>query len=215
MPVDIVHRFKKLFGFNIVDFWGMTESTAHVTCQSVDGDLKIGSVGKVLEGWDLRVVDDSGRVLPANEPGELIVRGPVMVGYYRHPDATARILRDGWLHTGDLGLIDGDGNVFLTGGMKKNMFIVKGQNIYPSDIEEVISTYPKVAEVAVVGVPDEVWGKLIRAVVRLKPGEQATEQEIKKYCLERLVNYKVPKEVTFVDSLPKTSTGEIRREELV
>jgi long-chain acyl-CoA synthetase len=213
LPVDIAQRFKKHFGLGIVDFWGMTEASAHVTCCSVNGIGKPGSVGKALLGWELKIVDDNGRELSPNHPGEIAVRGPVMSGYYHHPQLTAGALRGGWLYTGDLGMVDDDGSVFLAGS-KKDMIIAKGQNIFPSDIEEVLCTHPKVAEAAVVGMPDEVRGETIRAVVRLKPGEAASEQEIRRFCLERLANYKAPKQVIFADSLPKTATGEIRKEDL-
>ncbi len=177
LPLDIMERFQKHYGLGIVDFWGMTESSAHVTCQSLDGVAKPGSVGQALSGWELKIVDDNGRELPVNQPGEIVVRGPVMTGYYHHPQATARVLRDGWLHTGDMGTVDEDGEVFLI-GMRKDMLIVKGQNIYPSDIEEVLHSYPKVAAVVVVGVPDEVRGRIAKAVIQLKAGETATEQEM-------------------------------------
>jgi len=213
LPIDVFERFQKHYGFGIVDFWGMTESTGHVTCQSVNGTGNPGSVGKALPGWELKVVDDNGRELPPNHRGEIIVRGPVMREYYNRPEATARVLKDGWLHTGDMGMVDENGEVFLT-GMKKDMIIAKGQNIHPSDIEEVISSHAKVVEVAVVGMPDEARGQIVRAVVRLKVGEVATEQENRRLCFVHLANYKVPKQVIFVDSLPKTATGEIRKEDL-
>ena len=136
-----------------------------------------------------------------------------MKGYYNNPRATAETIRDGWLYTGDVGRVDGDGELFIL-GMKKEMIIAKGQNIYPSDIEDVLNAHPKVAEAAVMGIPDALRGEVIRAVISLKEGEAATEQEIKRFCLERLANYKVPKQVIFFDSLPKTATGEIRKEDL-
>ncbi len=213
LPVDIIERFQKHYGMNIVDFWGLTEASCHVTCQSVNGAGKRGSVGKALPGWELKIVDDNGRELPPHHSGEIIVRGPLMTRYYNRPEATAKALTNGWLHTGDLGMVDEDGEVFLT-GIKKDMINSKGQNIYPSDIETILHTHPKVAEVAVVGASDEARGHVVKAIVQLKAGEVATEQEIKRFCLERLANYKVPKQVIFTDSLPKTATGEINKEEL-
>ncbi len=213
LPVDVMERFQNHYGLDIVDFWGMTESSAHVTCQSVNGRIKPGSVGKALPGWKLKIVDDNGRELPPNQQGEIVVAGPIMTGYYNHPQATARVVRDGWLYTGDTGMVDEDGEVFLT-GMKKDMIIAKGQNIYPSDIEEVLCIHPKVAEAAVVGVSDMARGQIIKAFVQLKAGEVAAEQEIKRFCLKNLANYKVPKQVVFASSLPRTATGEIRREDL-
>jgi len=202
MPANIAQKIGQYLGFTAVDFWGMTESAAHVTCQSPGGGGKPGSVGKALPGWELKIVDDYGRELPPNQPGEIIVKGPIMKGYYNNPEATARAIKSGWLYTGDIGRVDEEGWLFLSAGRKKDMMIAKGQNIYPSDIEKVLAGHPKVAEVGVVGVRDEMRGETPRAIIRLKPGETATEQEIKKFCLERLANYKVPREIVFTDSLP-------------
>ena len=204
MPANISQKLGQYLGLTAVDFWGMTESAAHVTCQSPDGGGKPGSVGKALSGWELKIVDDDGRELSPNQPGEIIVRGPIMKGYYNNPEATAGVIKGGWLHTGDIGRVDEEGWLFLSAGRKKDVIIAKGQNIYPSDIELVLATHPKVAEVVVVGVRDEVRGETPRAIIRLKAGKVATEQEIKKFCLKRLANYKVPREIVFTGSLPKT-----------
>ena len=213
MPADISQKLRQHFGLDTVDFWGMTESAAHVTCQSLDGAGKPGSVGKALPGWKLKIVDSNGRALPPNQPGEIIVRGPIMKGYYTNPQATAEAIKDGWLYTGDIGKVDEDGDLFLI-GRSKEVIIVKGQNVYPSDIEEVLYTHPKVAEAAVVGIPDEIRGETIRAIISLKEGEVATEQEIKHFCREHMADYKVPRQVGFMDSLPKTAAGKIDKEEL-
>ncbi|MFC1985719.1 class I adenylate-forming enzyme family protein [Chloroflexota bacterium] len=213
LPVDIIKRFKRYYGFDIVDCWGLTEAVCHVTCPSLNGTGKIGSVGKALPGLEVRVVGDNGKVLPSKQAGEIIVRGLVMREYYNNPQATAEVIKDGWLHTGDIGGVDEDGNLFIT-GRKKDIIITKGQNIYSSDIESVLYTHPKVAEVAVLGIPDELRGEVVGAVISLKEGEMATEQEIKRFCLERIANYKVPKQVIFVDSLLKTTTGKIDKEGL-
>jgi len=213
VPTNIMKRFKRRYGLDIVQFWGLTEATAYLTFQPVDGTGKLGSTGKALPGWEVKIVDDNGKELPPNQPGEIIVRGPIMKGYYNNPRVTAETIRDGWLHTGDIGRVDEDGELFIL-GRKKEMIIAKGQNIYPSDIEDVLYTHPKVAEAAVVGIPDELRGEVIRAIISLKAGEVATEQEIKRFCLEHIANYKVPKQVIFLDSLPKTATGKIRKEDL-
>ena len=136
-----------------------------------------------------------------------------MKGYYGNPQATAEVIKDGWLYTGDIGKVDEDDCLFIT-GRKKEVIIAKGQNIYPIDIEGMLSGHPKVAEVAVLAVPDEMRGEVVWAVISLKEGEVATEQEIKQFCLERMANYKTPKQVIFVDSLPKTTTGEIDKERI-
>jgi len=213
MPAEILRRFRQHFGLDAVDFWGMTESSAHVTCQSLDGAGRLGSVGKALPGWELKIVGNNGKEVLPNQPGEIIVRGPIMKGYYNNPQATAEAIKDGWLHTGDIGRVDEGGDLFLI-GRSKEVIIVKGQNVYSSDIEEVLYTHPKVAEAAVVGIPDEIRGETIRAVISLKRGEVATEQEIKHFCREHMANYKVPRQVGFMDSLPKTAAGKIDKEEL-
>jgi long-chain acyl-CoA synthetase len=214
MPPHTWKKIKQFLGLSAVDFWGMTESAAHVTCQSPDGAGKRGSVGKALPGWELKIVDDAGRELPPNQPGEIVVRGPIMNGYYKNPQATDEVIKNGWLYTGDIGKVDEEGWLFLLGGNKRDMLIAKGQNIYPGDIEQVLASHPKVAEVAVVGVPDELRGESPKAFVSLKRGEVATEQEMKHFCLERLANYKVPREFVFADSLPKTAGGKIDKQSL-
>ena len=212
--IDIMERFKKHYGLNIIQFWGMTESMAHVTCQPPDGTGKPGSAGKALPGWELKIVDDNGNELPPNEPGEMIVRGPIMKGYYNHPQATAEAIKGGWLYTGDIGRVDEDGYLFILASRKKEMIIVKGQNVYPSDIEAVLYTHPKVAEAAVIGASDEIRGETVRAIISLKRGEVATEPEIKRFCREYMADYKVPRQIIFMDSLPKTATGKIHKEDL-
>ncbi len=214
MPANIAKKVKQYLGLTPVNFWGMTESAAHVSCTALDGRGAANSVGKPLSGWELRIVDDGGRELPVGETGEITVRGPIMNEYYNNPPATAQVLKDGWLYSGDIGWIDEAGWLFLAAGRKKDMIISKGQNICPSDIEEIIGSHPKVAEVAVVGVADASRGETPRAVIKLKAGEKATEPEIKKFCLEHLANYKVPREVIFTESLPRTADGSIAKEEL-
>lgn len=203
MPPNIDQKIRRYLGLTAVDFWGMTESAAHVTCQPPNGQGKPGSVGRALPGWELKIVGDDRKELPPNQPGEIIVRGPIMKGYYNNPGATAGVIKDGWLYTGDIGRIDEEGWLFLSGGRKKDMIIAKGQNIYPSDIEHVLAEHPQVAEVGVVGIRDDVRGETPRAIIRLKPGKVATEAEIKKFCLQRLANYKVPREVVFTGSSPQ------------
>ncbi|MFC2060413.1 class I adenylate-forming enzyme family protein [Chloroflexota bacterium] len=213
LSIDLINRFKQLFGITITNIWGQTEATAVVTCQSIDGTDKLGSAGAALAEWKVRVVDDDGRELAPNQPGEIIVSGPIMKGYYNNPEATADVIKDGWLYTGDMGIFDEDGYFFVT-GRKKEMIIVKGRNVYPSDIEDLLYTHPKIAEAAVVGIPDELRGEIVRAAVSLKKGEVATEQEIKRFCIENMASYKLPKQIMFLDSLPKTTTGKIDKKTL-
>ncbi len=213
LSINVIRQFKQHYGFTILDMWGLTEAVSQVTCQPIDGTGKLGSVGKALPGWEVKIVDDNGKELSPNQPGEIIVRGPITKGYYNNPQATAEAIRDGWLYTGDIGRVDENGDLFIL-GRKKETIIVKGQNIYPSDIEEVLHTHPEVAEAAVVGVPDELRGEVVRAVISLKAGEVTTEEEIRRFCQKHMADYKVPKQVVFTDSLPKTATGKISKEDL-
>ncbi len=212
LPISIIKRFQQHLGLRLIQFYGLTEGTAHVTCQALDGSGKPGSVGQALPGWQLKVVDSAGRELPPDEPGEIAIKGPIMKGYYQDPQATAGAIKDGWLYTGDIGSMDEAGHLSIM-GLKKPMIISKGQNIYPSDIEAVLSSHPKVAEVAVVGIPDDARGEVVGAAIRLKAGDTATEQQIKKFCLKRMANYKVPKQVIFLDSLPQEN-GRISKRDL-
>lgn len=213
LPLDTIRQFKRYYGFDILDCWGLSEATCLVTCPPLNGAGKIGSVGKAVPGWEVKIVDENSKELPLNQAGEIIVRGLIMKEYYNNPQATDEVIKNGWLYTGDIGKVDEDGNLFLT-GRKKETIIVKGQNIYPSDVESVLYTHPKVAEAAVLGIPDKLRGEVVGVVISLKEGEVATEQEIKQFCLERIVNYKVPKQVIFLDSLPKTATGEIDKKSI-
>jgi long-chain acyl-CoA synthetase len=208
LPLDTIRRFRQLYGFEIFDCWGLTETVCLVTCPPVKGSRKIGSVGKALPSWKIKIADDEGKELPFGVSGEIIVRGPMMTGYYQNPRATAEVLKEGWLYTGDIGKLDADGTLYIT-GRKKDMIIVKGQNIHPSDIEMILSAHPKVAGVAVIGVPDGLRGEIIGAVVSVRPRQNITEPELKRYCLERIATYKVPKQFYFLDSLPKTVNGKI------
>jgi len=206
LPPPLIRRFEECLGFRLINFYGLTESTAHVTCQPLNGSGRFGSIGKTLPGWQVKIVGDDGRKLSPDHIGEIAVKGPIMSCYYNSPQQTADMIKDGWLHTSDLGRMDGDGCIFLT-GIKKDMIITKGQNIYPSDIEGVLMANPAVAQVAVAGVPDEMRGEVVGAAVVLKAGQKTTEQQLKKYCLGQLANYKIPKKIVFLESLPQKADG--------
>lgn len=208
LPVPLSLRFKELYGHHIAQFWGLTEVTAHITCQQADGSGPAGSIGIPLRGCRVEIVDEKGTILPRNKTGEIICIGPLMKGYYNKPEATAEVVQNGWLYTGDIGHIDSKGNVFIT-GRKKDLIIPKGQNIAPSDIEEVILQSPKVEEAAVLGVPDDPRGEVIVAVIRLKPGQTAADTEIRRLCVENLANFKIPREYIFVDFPLKNKEGVI------
>jgi len=210
----LANQFKQRFGLSIIDGYGVGESVAWLTIQPLDGTGKPGSVGKSPAASELRIVDELGNPLPPNQVGEITVRNTgVMKGYYNRPQATAEVLREDWFYTGDLGKLDEDGYLFIL-GRKKEMLVVGGQNVFPVDIEEAILTHPKVAEVAVIGIPNKVTGEAIRAVIVPKKGEVLTPQEIENFCRGCLVEHEVPKEIIFRDSLLRTPKGTIRREEL-
>jgi long-chain acyl-CoA synthetase len=198
----VINQFRQHYGFNIIDIYGQTESVCHITVMPIDGTGKIGSSGKPMPCWEMKIFDEYDNKLLPGQEGEIVVRGPVMAGFYNKPQATARIMKNGWLHTGDIGRIDEDGFLFIT-GRKRRMLILKGQNIFPGDIEEVLAAHPKIAEARVMGVTDIVRGETVKTLVRLKPGEKTTEQEIRQYCQGRMADYKLPREIAFVDAIPE------------
>ncbi len=210
LPVNTIQQFKQYYGLTIADIYGLTEAVCHVSCPPMDGTGKLGAAGKALPGFEIKILDDSGNELPTNQPGEIVIRGHIMKGYYNNPQATAKAIKNGWLHTGDIGRLDKDGYLFIT-GRKKRMIILKGQNVYPSDIEEVLATHPKIAETKVIGVSDRLRGEIVRAFIRLKADEVATEMEIKHFCQERMADYKVPRQIIFTDTLPETAAKARRK----
>jgi len=191
--------------------WGMTETAAPNTITDPE---HIASVGKAPPWFKVKIVDNDDKELPLGEVGEIVCSGwPIMMGYYKEPELTAEILRNGWLHTGDLGMLDKEGYLYIR-GRKKDMIIVGGLNVYSPEVEGVISLHPAVQEVAVVGVPDKVRGEAIKAAVVLKSEAQATDLDIKTFCREKLTHFKIPQIVEFRDSLPKTRTGKVQKEAL-
>jgi long-chain acyl-CoA synthetase len=198
----VVNLFKQYYGLNILDVYGQTETVCQITVCPIDNSGPTGSSGKAMPCWEIKIFDENDNELAPGSEGEIVTRGPVMTGFYNKPEATAKIKRHGWLHTGDIGKLDKDGFLYIT-GRKRRMLILKGQNIFPADIEEVLSTHPRIAEVKVQGISDIVRGETVKALVRLKPGETATETEIRHYCLGRMADYKLPREIQFVDTMPE------------
>lgn len=214
LPVEIVEPFERKFGGKILEGYGLTEASPVVAAHRLSGPRKLGSVGRPIPGVEVAIQDDGDHPLPAGETGEVCVKGPnVMVGYYRDPGETARAVRDGWLHTGDMGRLDGDGFLFIV-ERKKDLIIRGGFNIYPREVEEVLYAHPKVAEAAVVGMKDPRMGEDVLAFVVLKDGQRASAEEIGTFCESRLARFKCPKQIRFVDSLPKSPIGKILRKEL-
>jgi long-chain acyl-CoA synthetase len=181
------------------------------------GKRKAGTIGMPLPDTKARVADpsDPGRTLPTGETGELAISGPqVMLGYWNRAEESAKVLRDGWLLSGDMAVMDGEG-YFQIVDRKKDLIIVGGYNVYPREVEEVLYEHPKVLEVCVAGVPDTYRGETVKAFVVLRPGEEATAEEIRSFAKERLAAYKVPRTVEFRDELPKTLVGKVLRRALV
>jgi long-chain acyl-CoA synthetase len=195
--------------------YGMTEASPVISCNPFDSSMRIGTIGMPVPSTDVRIVDDNGNPLPPGPEnvGEIQCKGPqVMKGYWQRPEATAEVIRDGWLSTGDMGFMHPDG-YFQIVDRKKDMIIVSGFNVYPNEIEDVIATHPKVLEVAAVGLPDEKSGEVIKVFV-VKKDPSLTEAEIIAHCRENLTGYKIPKQVEFRKELPKTNVGKILRREL-
>ncbi len=214
LAVETWNRFKEMYGFEIIEGWGLTEAGANNSCNPWEGLKKIGSIGKPMTGTEMKIFDDSGNEVPVGEKGEIVIRGPqVMKGYWNKPEETAQSLKNGWLHTGDVGYVDSDGFFWIT-DRKKDLIIKGGENISPRTIEEVLYTCPKVSEAAVIGVKDEKYGEEIKAFVVLQPGEQATSEEIIAYCKTRLTNFLLPRYVVFLTAMPKSLVGKILKTEL-
>ena len=212
-------RFEELTGGRIVEGYSLTEAMLACAVNPVEGPNKIGSVGMPLPDVEVRVVGtESGAALPAGEVGEILIRAPqLMARYWDDPEETAATVRthDGqrWLHTGDLGHLDDDGYLFIVDRMK-DLIKTHGYQVWPREIEEVLAAHPAVAEVGVAGVPDEAKGEVARAWVVLAEGRQATAEELRAFCRERLAPYKVPATVEFRRELPKTMVGKVLRRAL-
>ena len=186
----------------------------HVVDGTPEQMARLGSAGIARTEVEVKIVDGEDNELPAGEMGEIATRSDlVMKGYWRDPEATAETLRNGWLHTGDVGYMDEKGYLFLM-DRSKDLIISGGENIYPREIEEVLVEHPAVREVAVVGAPDPKWGEAVTAVVAAVPGREVSEEELIDFCRERIASYKKPKKVEFVDELPKNNYGKILKREL-
>ncbi len=217
IPGETIRAFEEKFpSCVILEGYGLSESASTTTFNINAEQRKVLSIGKPIWGVEVRIVDEDDKPLPVGEAsvGELVIRGHnIMKGYYKKPEATQEAFRNGWFHTGDLGYQDEDGFFFIV-DRKKDLIIRGGYNVYPREIEEVLFEHPAVAEAAVIGKPDDKLGEEVVAVVALKQGADATPDDIKAFCKERLAAYKYPREVRVVDDLPKGPTGKILKKEL-
>jgi long-chain acyl-CoA synthetase len=215
MASELIDKVRDM-GIYFSEGYGLSESTSVGVSNPVLGMKKIGSIGIPIPDNDLKLVDvDDGKTeVPDGQPGEIIMKGPViMQGYWNNPAETAGQLKDGWLYTGDIAVRDEDGYLFIV-DRKKDMIIAGGFNIYPREIDEVLFQHPKVSEAVALGVKDEYRGETVKALIVLKEGETCTSEEIISFCKEKLAPYKVPKLVEFRESIPKSAVGKILRKAL-
>jgi long-chain acyl-CoA synthetase len=209
LPAEIIRRFEERYGCAILEGYGLTESTGAATFNGLHRPRKVGSVGIALPGSEVRIVGEDGEARPEGEVGEILVKGPmVMKGYWNRPEATEETLRDGWLHSGDLGRQDADGDVRIVDRLKE-LIVRGGYNVYPREVEEVLYTHPDVVEAAVLGVPDEHLGEEVGAALVLHTGAAADPDALRSWAKERLSAYKVPHRFAFPAELPKGPSGKV------
>ena len=209
LPVEVFNEFTRRFPFPLREGYGPTESSPVATVNPIYGLNKPGSIGKPIPNVELSIRNEAGQELPVGATGEICIRGGnVMRGYWKQPEETAKVLRDGWLYTGDVGCRDADGYYFIT-DRKKDMLLVNGINVYPREIEEIIYQFPGVKEAAVVGMPDPRRGELPVAFVSASEGQTLDERALLQFVRGKLADYKVPKRVIFMPVLPRNTTGKI------
>ena len=214
MPVELLRGFEAAFGCKILEGYGLSESSPVASFNHPDRERKAGSIGTPIEGVEMKLVDGEGHGLPSGEVGEIVIRGHnVMKGYWNRPDATEEALRGGWLHTGDMARVDGDGYFFIVDRMK-DMIIRGGFNVYPREVEEVLYEHPAVREAAVIGIPHDQYGEEVAAAVVLKDGAKASPEELREFVKRQVAAYKYPRRIWLVDDLPKGPTGKILKREI-
>ncbi len=215
-PIEVMKRVvKDMHVSEITSVYGQTESSPGITqTRTADSiELRVATVGRALPGAEVKIIDiETGVALPPGKQGELCARGyMVMKGYYKMPEETAKVIdADGWLHTGDLAIMDENGYCKITGRIKQ-MIIRGGENIYPREIEDFLYTHPKISDIQIYGVPDRKYGEQIMAAIILKKGVEMSEQEVRDFCHDKIANYKIPRYVKFVDSYPMTASGKIQK----
>lgn len=209
----VANEWKEVTGVALSEGYGLTESSPVAAVNPLDGSARIGTIGLPVSSTYMRIVNEDLEPLAVGEVGEIQIKGPqVMKGYYQKPEETEKVIKDGWLLTGDIGLMQPDG-YFQIVDRKKDMILVSGFNVYPNDIEEIVAAHPKVLEVAAIGIASEKSGEVVKIYVS-KKDKSLTEKELIQYCRENLTNYKVPKAVEFIKEMPKTNVGKILRRAL-
>ncbi len=206
----VAQKWEEVTGCVLSEGYGLTEASPVLTIHPLDGSGRIGTIGYPVPSTDIQIMDENGNELPIGERGEIAAYGPqIMKGYLNRPEATAEVIKDGWLYTGDIGIQDEDGAIRIV-DRKKDMILVSGFNVYPNEVEDVVASHPGVLEVAAIGVPDAKSGEVVKIVV-VKKDAKLTEADLKAYCKEKLTGYKVPKQYEFRDELPKSNVGKILR----
>ncbi|MFF4275689.1 class I adenylate-forming enzyme family protein [Streptomyces sp. NPDC001536] len=206
---ELLTRFEARYGFPLVEGYGLSEGTCGSTINPVAGPRRAGTVGLPFPGQEIRILDADGTEAAPGTDGEVVVRGPnIMRGYLGRPDDTARVIVDGWLHTGDVGHLDAEGYLTLV-GRSKDMIIRGGENIYPKEIEDVLASDPSVLEAAVIGVPDETWGEVVVAYVQPRPGSTVDPAALQALCARSLTGFKRPASYVVVEAIPKNAVGKI------
>ena len=220
MPLPLLEQAIDVFKCGFAQFYGMTETSGTIAAlppedHDVKGNERMRSVGKALRGVEIVIMDDAGNTLPPREVGEIVTRSSMnMVGYWNLAQETQETLSDdGWLRTGDIGYLDEDGYLFLK-DRKKDMIISGGENVSPTEVENAIFDHPKIADVAVIGVPDHRWGEAVKACIVMKPGESMTEADVIAWTQEKIAKFKCPKSVDFLDTLPRNPSGKVLRRHL-
>ena len=216
LPVEVLKDLERKTGAKIIEGYGLSEATTSTHRTPPEGLRKIGSVGVPIPLTESKIVDaENGKELPSGEKGELIIKGPqIMKGYWNKQIETEKVLKDGWLYTGDIAVCDKDGYYYIV-GRKKDMIIAGGLNIYPAEVEELLFQHPAIAEACVFGIPDPYLGEKLLAIVIVKDGENLSEQQLLQWCEGKIARYKIPRGIEFRESLPKTIVGKVLRRKLI
>jgi long-chain acyl-CoA synthetase len=216
LAADTIRDLKQLTGADMCEVYGSTETSPIATVTPWGGTIKPGTVGCPLPDTDIKIVDiETGKKeMPQGEAGEIIIKGPqIMKGYYNKPDETQKVIKDEWFYSGDIGKFDADGYLTIV-DRKKDMIIAGGYNIYPVELDNVLFGHPKILEACTIGIPDSYRGETVKAFIVVKQGEHLTEGEVMDYCKKNLAAYKIPKQIEFVNDLPKSTVGKILRRAL-